>query len=67
MTVNELIKILQTLPQEKPAAIFWDGQPRGDVEGIVNDDAKVVIVGDWSIYRSPGEYQRYPEEKIVYG
>ena len=67
MTVEELIKILQTLPQEKPVSIFWDGQPRGDIEGIVNDDGEVVLVGEWSIYRSSGKYQRYPEEKIIYG
>ena len=72
MIVSELIKHLQALPQEKEISIFWDGGARGDVDGIVNDDDEVVIVGDWSIYREgemygKGGYRVYEEEKIVFG
>jgi hypothetical protein len=66
MNVSQLIEILKTLPQQKPVFIFWDGSPRGPVEGIVNDDTEVVIVGDWSIYRK-GSHRHYEESKIVFG
>jgi len=58
--------ILATLPADKSVAVFWDGGPRGDVEGIVNAADEVVIVGEWSIYRD-SEYRRYPDDQIVYG
>lgn len=66
MKNSELIKILQTLDPEKELSLFWDGGARGDVEGIVNDDAEIVLVGDWSIYRN-GKYRAYDESKIVFG
>jgi hypothetical protein len=67
MTNAELIEYLKKLPPTKPVALFWDGNPRGEIEGIVNDDSEIVLVGDWSIYRYPGRYQAYPESKIVFG
>lgn len=66
MNVASLIKILQYLPQEKTVMLFWDGGARGDIEGIVNDDESIVLVGDWSIYRD-GTYREYAETKIIYG
>lgn len=63
MTVSTLIKWLQKCPQEKQVAVFWDGNPRGEVEGMVNDDNEVVIVGDWSVYRDT----RYKQSKIIFG
>ena len=72
MKVSELVVYLKELPQEKEVAIFWDGAARGEVDGIVNDDDEVVIVGDWSIYRDGemygnGGYRKYEEEKIIFG
>jgi len=67
MNVEELIQHLEKLPKDKEVSIFWDGAARGDVDGIVNADDEVVIVGEWSIYRDSGKYQAYPEDKIVYG
>lgn len=65
MKVKELIKILGALPPNSDVSVFWDGNVRGDIEGIVNDHNKkeVVIIGEWSVYHS----QAYPEEMIVYG
>ena len=65
MKVKELIDILGKLPQHKQVALFWDGSPRGNVEGIVDDDEEVVLVGEWSIYRD-GRSRAYEEEKIVF-
>lgn len=65
MIVEDLIKILSTLDQQKEVSVFWDGSARGDVCGIVNDESEVVIVGDWGIYRD-GDYRAYSEEKIVF-
>jgi hypothetical protein len=66
MKTSELIEILSKLDPEKEISIFWDGGARGDVEGIVDTDNEVVIVGEWSIYRDT-KYRRYPEEQIVFG
>lgn len=66
MNVREFIDILAKLPQEKEVTVFWDGSVMGVVEGIVNDDNEIVIIGDWSIYRD-GTYREYEENKIVFG
>lgn len=66
MQVHELISHLQQLPQDNEVSVFWDGGAYSVVEGIVNTDSEVVIVGEWSCYRD-GQYRAYPEEQIVYG
>ena len=66
MNVQQMIEYLQKLPPEKEVSIFWDGSARGGVDGIVNADEEVVIVGDWSIYRDKN-HRVYPERQIVYG
>lgn len=63
MTNAKLIEYLRNLPPDKEVSLFWDGSARGDVEGIVNDDHEIVLIGDWSIYR----HRVYPENKIVFG
>ncbi len=67
MKVKELIEYLGTLPAEKNVSVFWDGAARGEVEGIVNAEHEVVLVGEWSIYRDNEKYRAYPEEEIIYG
>lgn len=66
MNVSTLIQYLQKLPPDKEVAIFYDGAARGEIDGIVNDDYQVVIVGDWGIYRD-GEYRAYDEDQIITG
>jgi hypothetical protein len=59
MTVKLLIEQLLKLEQDAEVSIFWDGSPRGGVEGIYVSSGDnygdyinhVVLVGDWSIYR----------------
>ena len=51
MKVEELVKVLGGLPQDKEVTLFWDGESRGEIEGIyINKKVGVVLVGDWSIY-----------------
>lgn len=66
MTNRQLLEFLQGLPPEKPVALFWDGSSRNSVEGIVDDDHEIVLVGDWSIYRE-GTHRVYLEEQIKFG
>lgn len=70
MTVRRLIEVLSGLDQDKSVSIFWDGKPRGDVEGIYVDQSDkewrgghVVLVGDWCIYRNKIK----AKHTIVYG
>jgi hypothetical protein len=67
LTNAELIERLQKLPPDKTVTIFVEGGARWVVEGIVNNDSEIVIVGDWGggMYRT-GEHRAYPEENIVY-
>ncbi len=69
MTNAELIEHLKKLPQEKTVGIFYDGGVRGDIDGIVNDDAEIVLVADWSIYRGDASpaLRAFEEDKIVFG
>lgn len=56
MNVSELIGHLSRLEPEAEVSLFWDGEPRGGVEGIYKvaglppGKHEVVLVGDWSIY-----------------
>lgn len=58
MKVKELIEQLTKLELDAEVSVFWDGAPRGDIDGIYvtnpnffGSRGEVVLVGDWSIYR----------------
>ena len=65
MKVKELIEVLSELDQEKDLDMFWDGGVRGSVEGVCNTSDGIVLVSDWSIYRS-GTYRKFTEDQIVW-
>ena len=68
MKVKELIEQLTKLEPDAEVSVFWDGAPRGDIEGIYVSapnsfgyrGGEVVLVGDWSIYR-----ERIQKEKAI--
>lgn len=63
MKVKELIEHLKSVDQDLEVSIFWDGSPRGDVDGLyINSGKELVIVGEWSIYED--EIRR--SHKVIY-
>jgi hypothetical protein len=64
--VRELIERLGRVNQEADMALFWDGAPRGEVEGICrHGEETIVLVGEWCIYRD-GIHRAFPEVDVLF-
>lgn len=68
MNAKELIRFLQTSGAnlEKEISIFYDGDERSFIEGVVETKTSLVLVADFSIYNDNDEFDRFKESKILY-
>lgn len=66
MTVAELIKILELMPESAEVQMHWDGEPRTDVEAVWLTQAGTVSIG-WltePVYSDEGRTSSSPSMKI---
>ena len=65
MTVEDLIKILENLPQNKQVGIYYDGDVRSSIDGIINSIADgVILCAEFETFSKKS--WGYPESSIVY-
>ena len=62
MTAHELARRLLSLP-DTDIRLYWDGAPRGEIEGIAQRDHldMIYLVSHWGIYR-----ENFTRDEIMY-